>query len=93
MAAVILVRVHKVVNRLNAPRKLCEVAFASPKVHHRILAGVMIGCCGVGIAKSPEYFHVHVEVATYFADVIGYGIHGIGLTPILECLMKVFSNE
>ena len=47
---------------------------------------------GVSIAKLPAAIDIHVVVLHYLADLIGYAIHGIGLTPFLEHVIHAFEE-
>lgn len=49
---------------------------------HRICVGVVVMAVGVCTAKSAHYFEAWYT--EYTIDGIGYMIHAIGCTPILE---------
>jgi hypothetical protein len=76
---------HRVAVKINIVRPVCSLMFGK---HHctatRLIAGVVIAATGVVVAK---YFgHSHDPIISYVGDGIGYGLHGLGLTPFIEYL-------
>ncbi len=72
----------------NVPKHICSAVLGRNHGYgSRIIVGIVVGVSGVAVAKffghSPN---VYVE---YAGDAIGYGLHGMGLTPILEYLVNV----
>lgn len=49
---------------------------------HRLLVGFVVMAIGVCVAKQGHHFEHWT--AEYSIDLIGYLIHGIGATPLLE---------
>ncbi len=79
-------RVQKIVSKLNAPRVVCQHLFGKDHTTtHRMIVGAVVMVTGVCIAKLGG--HAEMQVLAYLSDVVGYGIHGIGLTPFLEALI------
>lgn len=79
-------RVQKIVSKLNAPRVVCQHLFGKDHTAaHRMIVGAVVMIAGVGIAKLGGHSEAHI--LAYLSDVIGYAIHGIGLTPFLEALI------
>jgi type II secretory pathway predicted ATPase ExeA len=82
------------IHKLNAPRALCELAFGpNHSVYHRLAAGSVIMATGVCIAKAPGAIDIHLVTLHYVADAVGYAIHGIGLTPFLDHIIKSFEKK
>ena len=76
------------VRRVNITRKRCNhLVGKEHSSFHRIAVGVVFMTLGVGIAKS--FAHNQYEVVEYLADITGYGLHGLGLTPIVERLLEI----
>ncbi len=75
--------------RVNVIRPLCSMMFGkNHSVLSRMAAGVVIATTGVIIAK---YFgHSHEPIIAYVGDGVGYGLHGLGLTPFIEYLAEEF---
>lgn len=48
-------------------------------IAHRRVAGVIIMFFGVTIVKVTT--HIPVDIVHWLGDIVGYGIHGIGLIP------------
>jgi hypothetical protein len=72
---------------LNLPAIVAEHLVGSQhKEHHRMLSGLAIMGVGVSIAKSGHYFHT--DVIIYLVDLVGYGVHGIGLVPFVEHILE-----
>ena len=82
----------KIPPQLNVASLLCHYAFGHG--HHwclKYLAGIAIMIVGVLIAKlggTIHAFHFH-----YFADVVGYGVHGLGAVPFIEWVVHFFAQE
>jgi hypothetical protein len=77
--------VRAVIRRLNLPYQICAHALGRSHSHaHRITVGVIIMAIGVWIAKQ---FH-YDPMLHYICDLSGYGLHGIGLTPIIEWMAE-----
>ena len=69
----------------------CHLFGEKHTLTHRSVIGVIAMATGVCIAKSGELFHF--EIMQYACDLVGYGIHGIGVTPILEHLIELSKVE
>ena len=74
-------------SKFNIPAKICKhLVGKEHTIGHRLCVGVLIMCVGVMVSKIVFIFdstYVH-----YVGDIIGYGIHGIGLTPFVEMIVK-----
>lgn len=81
--------VLKVLAKVNVAGKLCEAALGPRHpVKYRLVAGLVIMGFGVGIGGLPALFDVHVFVVHRFAEMVGSAVHGIGLVPFLELLIR-----
>lgn len=73
--------------RINLPRHVCDHLFGERHgALHQMVAGVCVMACGVAIAKHAG--HSGSEFVEFFGDALGYGVHGLGLAPFIEHLMK-----
>lgn len=72
---------------INLPKALCRhLVGPDHATHHHMIVGVVVMAVGVGIAKSVEYIHLP---GSHFAfDMVGYAVHGLGLTPFVEAALK-----
>ena len=78
--------IHVVAQRANIARPICAVLLGeNHPAKYRMATGVGVMVFGVAIAKV---FGHMVEPIGYAADLIGYAIHGLGLTPFIEHLAK-----
>jgi hypothetical protein len=72
---------------INLPRAICDHAIGGHhSVPHRLVAGSIIMCVGVGTAKAAVLFHffpIHFGL-----DLVGYLIHGMGAVPFIELLVQ-----
>ena len=59
---------------------------------HRMLVGLLVMVVGVIVAKSGHIVS-HNTLIIYGADVMGYGIHGVGASPYIEHLFNGFKNN
>lgn len=77
------------VQNLNVTKTVCNHLIGENHSNmHRLLTGVIIMSAGVFISKSGNGFVMHI-----IADVVGYAIHGIGLIPFVENLMKIYKGS
>lgn len=58
---------------------------------HRCTFGIVIMCVGVGFTKAA--FLVDISFIHGVADVVGYGIHGIGAIPFVEHIINSNSKN
>lgn len=69
---------------VNLPRQTCSLFIGKHHtVKHRMLAGLIIMVVGVAVAKGLPIL-LHSGWLHFLADLLGYGIHGLGLTPFIE---------
>lgn len=62
-------------------RVMCNHLFGETHTKkHRIWTGIGITISGVCIAK----IHMDNFIAYLFIDLVGYGLHGLGLLPVFE---------
>ena len=76
----------KILYKVNLPRLICNhIVGKEHTIEHRLFVGSCIMIVGVLLSKVTfdNYIHVHL-----FTDMVGYGIHGIGLTPWIELMSK-----
>ena len=83
--------VFVVVYHMNVARPICTHLVGHHHTFaHRLLTGVVLMAVGVFIAK---YFGHHPnEVVAAIGDGVGYGLHGLGLTPIVEAMLKNYEE-
>lgn len=82
-------KIIAVIRKVNVSHVICENLLDGKHTdRHRMTVGVIIMGFGVGISK----IHVELQIIHFFLDGIGYGIHGIGLTPFIERLTRYFSD-
>lgn len=55
-------------------------------IRHQKIAGIAIMLTGVAIGKLSLLIDAHL--IHYIGDVVGYGIHGIGLIPFVKDFEK-----
>lgn len=60
-------------------------------INHRIGIGIVVMIVGVCIAKTGHF--ISNSVGQYAVDLIGYGVHGTGLAPILDHFSKQLKNK
>ena len=76
-------RIHRVIRRLNIARPICDFMLGeNHPTAHRFAIGTIIMAIGVTIAKSGG--HLPNAVLAHFFDLLGYSLHGFGLTPFIE---------
>lgn len=82
-------QILRVLARVNVAAKLCEAALG-PKhpVKYRLFAGLAIMGFGVGFSGLPATFDIHFLIVHKLFELVGSGIHGIGLVPFIEVLLK-----
>jgi len=72
---------RKLIRVLNAPKFICNVAIGHDhKPAFRYAAGLVLMILGVCLSKA----FAHNELLHIPSDLVGYGIHGMGLTPFIE---------
>lgn len=78
----------RVCHQLNLPRYLCECAFGEKHdTFHRVSAGGVIMVIGVSIAKFGGHILPWGGIE-FFADCVGYLVHGAGAVPIVDILIR-----
>lgn len=85
-------RFARVLRAVNLPYKLCHHMMGHKhSTAHRMIVGIAVMVCGVLIAKEAEHFLFYpVQVG---ADLLGYGVHGLGLTPFIEAMLEKFAES
>lgn len=58
---------------------------------HRYTIGIVIMSTEVGLTKAA--FLVDIGFIHAIADLIGYGIHGVGALPFVEKVLAAVNNE
>lgn len=87
-------KIHTVLDRVNVPKMV--TTWALGERHHpvsRLLAGALIMVLGVLLSRLPEACEWHGFLVRCGADLVGFGIHGVGLTPFLEALIRAAREE
>lgn len=79
-------RTIKLLKAANVPAKISEHLFGKGHTdYHKISVGVLVMFAGVLVMRQQIFIDGFLHIA---ADVIGGGIHGIGLTPIIEWAVR-----
>lgn len=79
------------VKKCNLPKVISSHLFGenhSPA--HRKGTGVVLMIIGVAISKQP---FIEAHIIHGLADLIGYAIHGLGLTPFIESTEKISEKK
>lgn len=64
-------------------RILCDHLFGENHSHkHHMIVGVFVMSTSVYMAKT--HFGIHMEIAHYICDGVGYFFHGVGAAPFVE---------
>ena len=80
-----------VVYRMNVARPICNHLVGKEHTFaHRLITGVLIMAVGIFIAQY--YGHHHNELIAAIGDGVGYALHGLGLTPIVEAVVKNYGE-
>lgn len=75
------------VTKCNLPRIISYHLFGKNHTStHRKGTGVLLMIIGVAISKQP-FFEAYIIHG--IADLVGYAIHGLGLTPFVESTEKI----
>lgn len=81
-----------VVRKVNVVRPVCNHMVGRHHTFiHRAIVGVGVMVTGVLIAKGfghDENFYIQVA-----GDAVGYGLHGLGLTPFVEALLESVAED
>lgn len=79
------------VQRVNVPRMIASHLIGKRhSTAHHMAVGLAVMMAGVGIAhlgSAVESFFIRV-----WLDIVGWGIHGLGLTPYLESVISAFAE-
>lgn len=68
----------------NLPREVCHHLIGKDHTpRHRMIAGAGIMAVGVTLAQVVSEL-VHFPGAHFIFDMVGYGVHGLGLVPFIE---------
>jgi len=70
-----------IANALNLPKHVSNHLFGKDhSKRHRVIVGLTIAALGVALS------HVHAEstIVGFMAEFVGFSLHGVGLTPIIE---------
>ncbi len=79
--------IHRIIHVFNLPKHICNHVLGENHTKaHRMGAGMIVMVIGVTVAKSCA--NIHFLNLHFIADLIGYGIHGLGLTPFIEHLAE-----
>lgn len=88
----IRIKIGKGLNKICISRIICtHLIGESHSKLHRFTVGVSIMVVGVTITKAFLGFH---SVAIHIlSDVLGYGLHGIGLIPFADAFISINANK
>lgn len=76
---------------LNIPHHVCQhLVGEQHTATHRMMVGAIIMISGV---YSIQLFEFHTLIFRVVADVVGYGVHGIGLIPFADYLSQAVKKE
>lgn len=74
-------------DNLNLPRMICVHLIGEQHTHvHHMIVGFVIMVFGITVVKLSllaDWSFIHVA-----GDLSGYAIHGIGLTPFVETIIR-----
>lgn len=86
----VIVRLKFFLHNINLSRVVCTHLFSKQHTEtHRMCVGVVFIAVGVAISKIETTIHaVH-----FLLDGIGYGIHGIGVTPFIDKLASAVKDN
>ena len=85
--------IHRHVTKINVPRTICSFLFGKRHARrHQMVVGVIIMGAGVTVAHAASWFD-HTPIVGGLLDGLGYGIHGIGLTPFIEWFGEIAAVE
>lgn len=72
------------IHNANIPKKVCNHVLGKDHSHtHRKIVGFV--CIAIGILIGKTFFvHVGQPAIEYCAELIGFSLHGVGLTPFIE---------
>jgi hypothetical protein len=80
-----------IISKLNVAKPICNsLAGKHHTFIHRACVGVLIMAIGVLIAKTIG--HHPVQFVAIFGDMVGYGIHGLGLMPFVDAIASSFEE-
>lgn len=78
--------------KLNVGRVVCTHMLGKEhSTAHHMIVGAVVMCAGVLIAKTTG--HHPNEIIAFFGDAVGYGVHGLGLTPFVEAILVRVSES
>lgn len=84
--------VHVVIRKANFAIPLCDALLGEKHpVKYRMATGVFVMAVGVTIAKTLG--HGPYMLASFLADAVGYGLHGVGLIPFVDHLVEKFKHR
>lgn len=84
--------VSKLLRRANLPRRIADHLIGQQHSRcHQCLIGLGLMIVGVLVARGAA--EIHFVVIHVAGDLIGYGIHGLGLTPYVEAIVKIAEEE
>lgn len=77
----------KFLNNLNLSKLICtHLIGVEHKIIHRRFTGAIIMIVGISLVHLGQIFHS--EVFSFFCEVFGAGVHGVGLIPFVDNLSK-----
>jgi len=83
--------VMKAIARINVIRPICSSMFGKEhSLAQRLITGASVAIVGVFISKALGHSDSHV--VSYAGDAIGYGLHGLGVTPFIEWAAKTYEE-
>lgn len=81
----------KLVRAVNVPHHVCTHMFGKDHSHaHRMSVGALVMVCGVTFVKLVHVANFPVMI---LVDIVGYAVHGVGLTPFIEAALEVAEEE
>ncbi len=77
--------------RFDLSKTVCSHLVGEKHNHiHKKIVGFVI--CFIGVTIAHFFAFIDAEIIKYFLDLTGYGVHGIGLIPYVESVLK-YVNE
>lgn len=84
--------VMKIAKHCNLIKPVCNSMFGKEhSLAHRMATGATVAIVGVIISKSLG--HMENAIVEGIGDAVGYGLHGLGITPFIEWIAKTFGNS
>lgn len=76
--------------RINIMHPICNAVFGKGHtLAQRLIVGTLVALIGVGVAKWSG--HSTNAVVGHLGDMVGYGMHALGLAPFIEWMAERYA--